>query len=439
MPAKFASLKKAIVAHKVISKINHPLERTRVIFAVSLAFIEIAILIGIHIFAKVNNYGGDAIPFLPYAIAVKLAVIVIALKGNYRFGMALGLILTIGFLIIISQRAGLAAGANYYFLVLALLPFVFFGYRDRWKALSLFILASFGYLATLKLHIPWIDPLSLTTDQLANLNIINTNLTIALSAFCLMMISRMNFESEKQVIKRQQLAEARNEELKKANQELDKFVYSASHDLSAPLNSLLGLIELLGLHPSKEKSDQYLQLMVQSINQQRKFIGDIVNYSRNSRLPIKSKPINLIEVIEEVWRDHQYSMTDMAKPDFQLQLNGNPVINSDDTRLRIVFNNLFSNAIKFQLKGGQHQPYVHTLIDIRPDEVHISVTDNGKGIAADELPQIFDMFYRANDGVPGSGLGLYILRETVDKLDGKINVRSEVGNGTTFEITLPRS
>jgi signal transduction histidine kinase len=106
------------------------------------------------------------------------------------------------------------------------------------------------------------------------------------------------------------------------------------------------------------------------------------------------------------------------------------------TRLDILFNNLISNAIKYA-DLRKSDPYLEVLITAGPKEAEICVRDNGEGIPSDSVSKIFDMFFRASRRGTGSGLGLYIVREAIQKIKGTIEVKSELGKGTEFVVVIP--
>ncbi|MBK7966234.1 MAG: HAMP domain-containing histidine kinase [Bacteroidetes bacterium] len=111
---------------------------------------------------------------------------------------------------------------------------------------------------------------------------------------------------------------------------------------------------------------------------------------------------------------------------------------SDKSRLSIILNNLVSNAIRYQ-NAQLPNPFVDIKIDTSDTETDIVVRDNGIGMSKDVQPKVFDMFYRVSNVSVGSGLGLYIVKETVEKLHGKIAVDSEPGQGSTFKIRIPNN
>jgi signal transduction histidine kinase len=111
-------------------------------------------------------------------------------------------------------------------------------------------------------------------------------------------------------------------------------------------------------------------------------------------------------------------------------------LRSDATRVRIVLANLLSNAFKYS-KPAKENAFIKIGSIRTPTHIEIAIHDNGTGIDQQYLPKIFDMFFQANDNSEGSGLGLYIVKETLEKIQGEIRVQSEVGKGTEFVITLP--
>jgi signal transduction histidine kinase/ligand-binding sensor domain-containing protein len=228
-----------------------------------------------------------------------------------------------------------------------------------------------------------------------------------------------------------------NDELSMRNSELDRFVYSTSHDLSAPLKSIRGLIMVAKLEEPTESQLSYLHMMDKSVKKLEAFIADVINYSRNTRAPIELSPVNFRQFIQHVLDDHQYA-PNYGKIMFSVDDDTSTILMSDEMRLKIIFNNLISNAIKFHFIGDGKQPYVKIKAREEIDSFVFTVEDNGTGIHPQLKDRIFDMFFRATDSVQGSGLGLYILRETVHKLGGEVVVETELGRGTTFAIRLPK-
>lgn len=225
------------------------------------------------------------------------------------------------------------------------------------------------------------------------------------------------------------------EELEKTNYELDRFVYSVSHDLRAPLASILGLINVAEMEMSNEVP--YLDMIKGRVRHLDGFIRDILDYSRNARTESHFQKIDFPHLLEEA-KTNLKLVKGFDRLDITLILNNEIPYYSDATRLGVIFNNLISNSIQFQ---DVRKPEANLLIEVTTmeDRVEIVTTDNGIGIATEHMNRIFDMFFRATDKSTGSGLGLYIVKETVAKLHGTIKAKSRAGEFTTFEIVIPNS
>lgn len=220
--------------------------------------------------------------------------------------------------------------------------------------------------------------------------------------------------------------------LEKINAELDKFVYSASHNLRAPLTSILGLISLMRIDG---QDSQYLQLMEQSIRRLDGFITDIISYSKNARQEVEYAPVAFEPLLRNVFADLAFFN---ARPSIRIEISvtEDGTFCSDVKRLEMVLSNLISNAFKYH-NYMQQDPYIHANVVVSPSEAAITIQDNGQGIASEHIDKIFKMFYRAAESSDGSGIGLYIVKEVVQKLGGTIEVRSELGKGTTFSLRIP--
>lgn len=233
----------------------------------------------------------------------------------------------------------------------------------------------------------------------------------------------------------EQLLQAKNRDLRKTNEELDRFVYSTSHDLKAPLCSMLGLIHIADISENRDEQKHCMAQMKERVETLNGFIEDIISYSRNSRLNVMPEDVPVNEMIDKIldgleYFEHKRNISIVKC--FPKDL----VISTDASRLRIIMNNLIANAIKYH-RIDQGNPYINITADVFDKVVQISVEDNGNGIEDDYKESIFNMFYRASENSDGSGLGLYIAREMVEKMNGQITVQSEFGQGSKFTIVLP--
>jgi signal transduction histidine kinase/transcriptional regulator with PAS, ATPase and Fis domain len=227
----------------------------------------------------------------------------------------------------------------------------------------------------------------------------------------------------------------KNRSLEKLNKELDRFVYSVSHDLRAPLTSILGLINISQAEADPVIKEEYLRLMAISAMKLDNFIQEITHFSRNARAEVQSVAINPWSITQEIIDQHQF-MDNARLIEKRVGIDPEFVFYSDPSRLKVVLNNLISNSIKYA-RLHTDQPYLSVAVYPKDEHVVIEIEDNGIGIKPEHQPKVFEMFYRAVDDKNGSGLGLYIVKETIDKLSGHISMHSVYGEGTKFTITLP--
>lgn len=231
------------------------------------------------------------------------------------------------------------------------------------------------------------------------------------------------------------LLKRQNEELIKINSELDRFVYSASHDLRAPLMSVKGLLNMIKVDPEKANVAHYLELIERSVGKLDHFISDIINYSRNSRMDIMPKQIDFNSLLQESIDSLKFMEgADTVRSERIIKMEA--PFYSDYSRLLIIFNNIISNAVRYRDRW-KRDSFLKIEIVGRPEFVTITFSDNGVGIADEYIDKVFKMFFRANADSKGSGLGLYIVKSAVEKLDGTIQVQSKLGEGTTFVIQIP--
>ncbi len=234
------------------------------------------------------------------------------------------------------------------------------------------------------------------------------------------------------------VTERKNTEIQllNTNFELDSFVYRASHDMKAPLRSVMGLINLT-LKESNQNPNllQYLNMMEVSITKLDNFLKDLTSFVRNSRLEINPEEINFEEVINESLNslkfiENAHNIAIVKNLDLKFKFF------SDPGRISTIINNLLSNSFKYH-KNIVNESYIKIEVITGPENATIVIEDNGNGIDHKYQSKIFEMFYRASEKSYGSGLGLYIVKIAVTKLEGNIDLVSEPGEKSIFTVTLP--
>ena len=243
-------------------------------------------------------------------------------------------------------------------------------------------------------------------------------------------------EAELAKAKAAQALQTQNAELKKINKELDSFVYSVSHNLRAPLMSVLGLLDL-AKHENHQSNtlEQYFEMMESSIHKLDETVKEILDYSRNARQNLSIEQLDLKKMIDDNFEKMQF-MAGSGLISRHINLQGNFPFYSDAYRISVILNNLISNAIKYY-DSNKANPFIKIAVHIDNAKALIEFEDNGIGIDEQYIAKVFDMFFRGTEKNKGAGLGLYIVKEAVEKLKGSIRIESRIGQGTLFKIELP--
>jgi signal transduction histidine kinase len=227
------------------------------------------------------------------------------------------------------------------------------------------------------------------------------------------------------------------DELRQTHSELDRFVYSTSHDLSAPLKSIQGLINISRIEKNEGEKSRHLDRIERSVQKLERFIGEIQEYARNSRLEVKAEPLSLSTLVEQVIDNHRH-LENFERIKFTIEKTKGDTIVADQMRLLLILNNLISNAIQFHKVEEPNRPQVTIHSELSRSFILVHIEDNGEGIREDIITHIFNMFYRGTPKSTGSGLGLFIAKEAAEKMGGSITVKSVYGAGSVFTLHLPR-
>lgn len=218
--------------------------------------------------------------------------------------------------------------------------------------------------------------------------------------------------------------------------ELDRFVYSASHDLSAPLKSIRGLIEIIHMEKDPGNVYVYTEHIKNTVLKLETVIQSMVDYSRNVHIQVKPETFVLYDLVTEVISELTFSAIN-GQPVYLNNVRHDLLIQSDRARLKVVLHNLISNSIKYADKNKESN-WIRVECEPNGQYWKLLITDNGIGIREEYLDKIFNMYFRATDMSKGSGLGLFIVKETLTKIGGRIKVQSDFGVQTRFELLLPK-
>ncbi len=269
---------------------------------------------------------------------------------------------------------------------------------------------------------------------------ISVHLGMATMIFSASLIGRVIsdlWRTEFKLVAQKKELENANQQLIKTNAELDRFVYSLSHDISAPLKSIRGLVNLSKIERAQEQWELYFSKIESSIKRLETFIAEVLDYSRTNRKDVKKEEIHLPALVGEIIQDFNY-LENFSLIKFELNFI-KPKLTTDRFLLKVILSNLIGNAIKYQRNKQGETPFIKISSGLDGDFVKIQIEDNGEGIADEYKEKVFDMFYRGSNTSTGSGLGLYITREATEKLSGRVAMMTEAGKGSSFTVFIPLS
>jgi len=327
-----------------------------------------------------------------------------------------------------ASSESIATAICVFFVVISIGAFVLMNHKNRGQAIFFavmsFLFFYLSYFVNFRI-LPWRN---YSEEQIFLIAMVNVSMAIVSTGMGVSLLIKLNSTSAKQLCENNKL-------LVKTNAELDRFVYSTSHDLRAPLTSVMGLINIASNEQDINELKRYLVLMKGRVDSLDSFIKDITDYSRNNRKEVGSEWVRLKELALEVWEDLKFS-PEASKIIFDVQIDPAAEVISDKNRLRVILSNLISNAVRYHDARKDNQ-FIRLHYKCEKNGYYLSIEDNGQGIAEEYHQKIFDMFYRGNESSKGSGLGLYIVKETLEKLSGSIDLQSMPGKGSSFTLSFP--
>jgi signal transduction histidine kinase len=229
--------------------------------------------------------------------------------------------------------------------------------------------------------------------------------------------------------------EERTQALSQAYKELDTFFYRSSHDFRRPLTTFMGLAEVAKVTVKDHNALELFEKVRETANNLDKMLIKLTSISDVGSQQLVYKEVFVKEIFDTVcdsFRDEIHARG--IKTSTEIKLN-DPFV-SYPAMVKIIIENLVENAIHF---SGVNKPFIKLKASQTGDYITIDIQDNGQGIPKEFQEQVFDMYYRANERSKGNGLGLYIVKKAVEKLDGSISLSSIMQVGTTFSVMLPRA
>lgn len=224
----------------------------------------------------------------------------------------------------------------------------------------------------------------------------------------------------------------KNKQLVERNQELDQILYRSSHDLRSPLSSMFGILNLLKSEQLPDHLKGYCFHLEQKMQQMNSVINTLTTLGQSVLDEIKIKQVNIEELLEDEISHLSY-LANFKNITFNKTIEGDRVVLIDELLTRIILRSLLSNAIIFR---DPELGYIQIRISVISCKLYISIQDDGEGISEEIAAKIWDMFYRGSERSIGQGMGLYLVKKIVDRLQGTVTWRS-ANRITEFEVSIP--
>jgi PAS domain S-box-containing protein len=222
-------------------------------------------------------------------------------------------------------------------------------------------------------------------------------------------------------------------ELLETNQELDTFFYKASHDLKGPLASVMGIVNLARMENKDNVIDNYFGMIETSIKRLDRTLMDLIELAQTRKGSSKLSEVNVRTFVEEILHSLK-NLPDFNRINFEIKIDREIEVVVDRVLLLSVFQNLIHNAINY---CNKENPWIMIHVISSGNGIEMNIADNGKGIPEKIKNRVFEMFYRGHPDSSGSGLGLFIVKNALEKMKGKISFESREGNGTSFTVYIP--
>lgn len=225
-------------------------------------------------------------------------------------------------------------------------------------------------------------------------------------------------------------------ELREINHDLNTLIYRSSHDLRGPIASLKGLVKVAGKDfEGNVQVGHYLKMIDTTVDRLNAILNDLFELSRINQAAVETQEVDLDAICKAIIQPYTLRST-KHKVELKYHISGAKKVKLPAALLSTVLQNLVENGFKYS-DPNKERPFVDLQLEVSLDSLKVVVKDNGIGISPEAQKKVFDLFFRGTKDSNGTGLGLYIVKSSVNKMGGNVRLKSELGEGTTFRVLIP--
>lgn len=229
----------------------------------------------------------------------------------------------------------------------------------------------------------------------------------------------------------------RTRELQERNQQLDTFVYRASHDIKGPLRSIMGLTTVGLKDITDVKARVYLEHILSSTKRLDVVLADLLEMTRIKKSSLEISALYFVDLVDEIVRSLTHD-PNFVKVRIAKKISQDREFFTDAKLLNSILQNFIENGLKYS-DPSKPDPYLNIYVECVDEKAIFTFEDNGLGISKENQLKVFDMFFKVNEESTGTGLGLFLVKLAVEKLQGEFIIDSEPGKGSTFKMIIPES
>jgi signal transduction histidine kinase/DNA-binding response OmpR family regulator len=414
-------------------------KQSKLLNRINLIFAFLALMSGVFLYTIAAP--GSKLILLMTGIFLSLTLLFsVYLNCNSRFKIAkyLTLFTLLAIVTGIAVMFGKNSKVEYFYLFAAALSLVLFSDKRLvlifWIAHLLLFIFAIWYMNTYAPVLERPDPPAAVVHYF-----IPVLVFVLLTLFIRIFITE-NIKIESELQKQNKIIRTQSEELKKNDELKSKLYTDISHEIKTPLTLISGPLQDLYKSEKDHEKKEILDLVLKNSEHLLRLTNQILKLSQldSGKLELNIEEFDLIKVTDLCASIYSYTALKQKKSFKIMNDYPNLIVSADQEQIHTILNNLLSNAFKYTDEGGTVSLMIKRLNE---NHVEISVNDTGKGILPEDLPKIFDRFYRTGNlpsgNTNGSGLGLELTKRLVELHGGQIDVKSEIGKGTIFIITLP--